>query len=530
MARDEDKGSEERDDRSGGSPAGRRQEGEPTLTEVRRDGPGDEAGAGAEDVPDAEADRGKKADRGNEGREDGDTEGQKKVGEGEDGKEKAGKAKGRGERDANEDNDGDHDEDEEGDEKENEAVKGKGSEEEEGEGEAEEKGKEQMGGEAEGDEGEAAEAVAMAEAVSAAEAAPEDEPAEGILTTVVVWRHRRRLKREGRYLAKELRRILKSKHRRERIPREVVVEGLAAVAGLEAALKRRPFSSEGLANAIGRMEELVDGPLAFARKSTLREYVEAIAVAGIVALVLRFFVIQPFKIPSGSMIPTLEVGDHIFVNKFSYGLQVPFTKDPPRHFVRWGEPERGDVVVFIHRRNGQDFIKRVVAVGGDRIKVINEQIHLQRGGEGPWEKVPQRRLPGPCAHMDWNEHLGRWERVTHCTLLEETLGDHRYTVVHVEEPDRREMPDYPPVAEFRKTLVPVGLGFQPAATVVDPYLVPESAVFVMGDNRRNSTDSRALGEVGFIGRRYVRGRALLVWWSWGPDNSVRFSRIGSLVR
>ncbi len=375
-----------------------------------------------------------------------------------------------------------------------------------------------------------AQAAAEAEARAEVAAAPADEPAAGFLLAVREGRQRRKLKREGRYLLKELRRILRSKARREHLSRELVVEGRAAVAGLEAALKRRPLSSTALSMAIGRVEELIDGPLAFARKSTLREYVEAIAVAGVVALVLRFFVIQPFKIPSGSMIPTLEVGDHIFVNKFSYGLQVPFTKDPPLHFVSWGEPERGEVVVFIHRQNGQDFIKRVVAVGGDRIKVKNEQIHLQRGGTGPWKKVPQRRLPGPCSHMDYNEHGHRWESVTHCTLLEETLGDHEYRVVHVEEPERREMPDYPPLDEFRRTRVPVGLGFMRADRLVDPYRVPADSVFVMGDNRRNSTDSRVLGEVGFIGRKFIRGRALLVWWSWGPKNSVRFSRVGTLVR
>src|SRR5205085_11817276 len=101
--------------------------------------------------------------------------------------------------------------------------------------------------------------------------------------------------------------------------------------------------------------------------STFREYVEAFGTALLLALFIRTFIVQAFKIPSGSMLPTLQIGDHILVNKFLYGLRLPYPFE--KMVVEWGQPARGDVVVFIYPHDRtKDFIKRVVAVAGDVVE------------------------------------------------------------------------------------------------------------------------------------------------------------------
>src|SRR5215813_8828008 len=98
------------------------------------------------------------------------------------------------------------------------------------------------------------------------------------------------------------------------------------------------------------------------QKSVVREYTEALLVALILAFFIRSFIVQAFKIPSGSMIPTLQVGDHILVNKFLYGLRLPYPFE--KVLVQWGQPHEGDVIVFVYPRDrSKDFIKRVIAAG-----------------------------------------------------------------------------------------------------------------------------------------------------------------------
>src|SRR5919106_6052461 len=112
-------------------------------------------------------------------------------------------------------------------------------------------------------------------------------------------------------------------------------------------------------------------------KSVVREYTESIIIAVVLALVIRTFVVQAFKIPSGSMEDTLLIGDHILVNKLAYGLQVPFVDAKIRLFGLIGDPDRGDIIVFPFPRDpSRDFIKRVVAVPGDRIEVRNHHVYI----------------------------------------------------------------------------------------------------------------------------------------------------------
>jgi signal peptidase I len=111
------------------------------------------------------------------------------------------------------------------------------------------------------------------------------------------------------------------------------------------------------------------------QKSVVREYTEALLVALLLALFIRSFIVQAFKIPSGSMLPTLQIGDHILVNKFLYGLRLPYPFE--KMVVEWKQPARGDVVVFIYPKDRtKDFIKRVVAVAGDTVEIRHKQVYV----------------------------------------------------------------------------------------------------------------------------------------------------------
>lgn len=198
-------------------------------------------------------------------------------------------------------------------------------------------------------------------------------------------------------------------------------------------------------------------------KSTIREYAEAIIVALILALFIRTFVVQAFKIPSGSMIPTLLIGDHILVNKFSYGIKNPFNGTV---WIPLGTPERKDVVVFKYPENpSQDFIKRVIGLPGDRIEIRDKEVYVN--GE-------------------------------------------KFVVDNAVHRDSRIYP-----------------GPNPPRDNYGPVTVPPQSLFVMGDNRDNSHDSRFWGFVDF---KEVKGKAFMLYWSWNKDEfSVRWQRIGDLI-
>jgi len=197
------------------------------------------------------------------------------------------------------------------------------------------------------------------------------------------------------------------------------------------------------------------------KKRLLKEYAEAIITALILALVIRAYVIQAFKIPSGSMIPTLLIGDHLLVNKFIYGTKIPFTD---RRVLIFKKPERGDIIVFKYPENPKkDFIKRVVATGGDVIEERDKRIYVN--GKAVIEPYTQ--------HSDSGIRSGN---------------------------DPRD--------NFR------------------PLTVPKGKVFVMGDNRDQSYDSRYWG---FVDLKEIKGKALIIYWSWDTDKWVRVSRIGRLI-
>ncbi len=201
-------------------------------------------------------------------------------------------------------------------------------------------------------------------------------------------------------------------------------------------------------------------------KRFVRNYLEPILTAILIALFIRTFIVQAFKIPSGSMEPTLLVGDYLLVSKFIYGMRIPFTD---RKVLQFEKPRRGDVVVFPFPIDpSKDFIKRVIGTEGEKIQIIQAKIYIN-----------DRPIPDPWGHF-------------------ENIGSSEY---------RREIENF------------------------GPAIVPKDSLFVMGDNRNNSDDSRFWG---FVHVDAVLGKAFIIYFSWnGPSgellDKVRWSRIGGLI-
>jgi signal peptidase I len=288
------------------------------------------------------------------------------------------------------------------------------------------------------------------------------------------WRARRARKRteaEARHLVGEAHRILRRK--REGIPQGVTAEIEQAVTAVETALAGTDV--EALRQAATTLDEKMDQHIGFARKSTMREYSESIVVAVAIALLLRAFVIEAFQIPSGSMIPTLEIGDHIFVSKFAYGIGIPFTD---KKILALREPHRGDVIVFKYPLGPEtDYIKRVVGLPGDKVEIRRNEIFIN-GRPMPRELSTS----GPCPDSDGMARMGNIP----CELWVENLDGHIHKTRH--DADR----------------LPTDFG---------PKVIAPANVFVMGDNRDNSNDSRVWGTVPY---ELIKGKALIVWWSRGP--------------
>ena len=198
---------------------------------------------------------------------------------------------------------------------------------------------------------------------------------------------------------------------------------------------------------------------------------------------LRAFLFEPFQIPSGSMIPTLEVGDFIVVSKFSYGVRLPVVGTK---IIPVGDPKRGDVAVFVPPHDDSYFIKRVVGLPGDRIKVENNIVYIND------EAYEQTFI----AHT--GVYQGRY-RDAKVALSEEKIGD----VVH-------QINTFEPPGEHAN---------------MAEIVVPDGHYFMMGDNRDNSGDSRAFGTVP---NAKLVGRAKVIWMHWKDWKLPSFSRVGAI--
>ncbi len=202
------------------------------------------------------------------------------------------------------------------------------------------------------------------------------------------------------------------------------------------------------------------------KQSKTREYIQSIVIAVLLALFIRAFIVQAFKIPSGSMEPTLLVGDHLLVNKFIYGVRIPFTNT---HYLSLHKPKRGDVIVFIFPLDtSKDFIKRVIGEGGEKVQIIEDAVYIND------HKI--------------NDPWGYFSNIGPPALLKR-------------------------IRNF------------------GPVIVPENSLFVLGDNRDNSEDSRFWG---FLPFQNVLGKAFIIYFSWNSPatdlwHKIRWSTFGKLI-
>ncbi|MFL5356957.1 signal peptidase I [Archangium sp.] len=290
----------------------------------------------------------------------------------------------------------------------------------------------------------------------------------------------RHLRHEARELISEIQRIHK------RVPGKISTEVSTKLAEQAVKVESASLASdaEGLEKETKALDTQATQLLGGFRKQGTWDFFSGFMKALAIAVIIRVFIIEPYRIPSGSMLPTLEIGDQVFINKFIYGVRLPFTNYVPFVIVR--PPARGDVIVFNNPVQQElDFIKRVVGVPGDKVELVDGEVVING--------VPQPRTLEKEDLVVYNKPDRTPWYPEHVRLYQENLDGKVHAVLQ-EGPSAR--------AEHE-----------------GPYLVPPGHVFVMGDNRENSLDSRyGLGAgrgVAFVPYGNIKGKAMVVWMALG---------------
>ncbi len=248
---------------------------------------------------------------------------------------------------------------------------------------------------------------------------------------------------------------------------------------------KRRLKLEALKRGGESNEEVLDKAV---REPSLIEMSRSFFPIILIVLVVRSFIVEPFRIPSGSMMPTLLIGDFILVNKFAYGVRLPVLNTK---FLDTGSPQRGDIAVFRYPENPKiDFIKRIVGVSGDRIAYRNKVLYINGA-------------PAPQKYLESYVGTGSGNVMTGSRRLHEELQGVNHEIL---------------VMPGRNVF---GGDFD--------YVVPDGHYFAMGDNRDNSRDSRAWG---FLPEENLVGKAFLIWmnWDWQQDGVIGWSRLGNAIQ
>ncbi len=223
------------------------------------------------------------------------------------------------------------------------------------------------------------------------------------------------------------------------------------------------------------------------KEPVIVEYARSFFPVLFVVFLIRAFLFEPFQIPSGSMIPTLRVGDFVLVNKFQWGLRLPLIHTP---ITRGSPVEAGDVMVFRYPKNPRiDYIKRVIGLPGDTIEVKGNDLYINH------KLVPQKYI----GTFDYRpEGQGAEGMVIPAKEYAQELGGHTFHIIEFDTPE--------------------------AQMNFGPFKVPPHAYFMMGDDRDNSNDSRFWG---MVPQRNIVGKAMFVWFSWDAEDwSIRWKQIG----